>query len=221
MPSYTRGENRDLLTYVRIGTGASNVFYGFSTKEFSNEQNVSEADVLALGHYEALDLPQGALYFLRSQSPKPGRMKKSIRRNPGPGQKASVSSFYGAGSVQAAMKAGWKIIKRPRGVSLSSTARYVKALCPMSNGLMYCFPMNRNDFDLYSGLLGLQTPATITNNQERLRLVQACSFPRPGRASIKTNEGAEFSSFFAYNAYENLIQQEWKILEEELIDLEA
>lgn len=221
MPAYLRGEKRDVLTYVRLGLATSNFFYGFNTKDLDGGANVSQADLIAIGHTAAANLPAGAIYYLRAQSPKPGRVRKQINANPGVAQKGSVSTFYGAGSITTALAAGWKIVKRPRGVSLSNNARYVTAIAKLSNGVLYCFPMNKADFDTYQADLGLMSPASITTPAERLKLVQASSFPRPGRVSLALADGSDFSSFFSTDQYDSLITKNYKIIEQELNFAEA
>lgn len=216
MPAYLRGEDREILTYVRLGTSASTVFYGFNTKDFSTEANVATADLIAIGHTAPANLPQGALYFLRAQSPKPGRVRKVINKNPSVSQKGSVSTFYGAGSLDTALAAGWKIVKRPRGVSLQNNSRYVSAIVELSNGALYTWPMNKADFEAYGSTIGAQSPTTITTPAERLRLVQGSSFPRPGRVAKTLEGGKQFGSFFATDKYDDLVQANYTVLEPEL-----
>lgn len=200
MPEYLRGETRDKVTYVKIGNANSTVYYGFNAKDIKDETNVTQQDVQALGHIAGDALPQGAIYFLRASSPKPGRAVKILRRNPTVNQKGSVSTFYGAGSARTAMSAGWKLRSRPRGVTLTQNARTVTAIAQLSNGVLYCFPLNKKDFDTYRGSLGLKAPTEITTDAERLRLVSGSSYPRPGRVSLDLGNGSQFSTFFSTNS---------------------
>jgi hypothetical protein len=218
MPSYTRGEKRDNLTFVELNAVGSNVFYAWYAKDIASETNVTSADLTALGHRQAASLPAGALYLIAASSPKPGRATKKIVDNPGVTQKGTVSTFYAVGSVSSMLSQGWKLTKRPSIVSLSNNARFVTAIAELSNGLSYCFPLNRADFDTYGAQLGLTTSATINTDAERNRLVAGCSFPRPGRASLDLGNGADFSSFFSSNSISELQQAGYKILYPELID---
>lgn len=217
MPSYTRGEERDVLTYVRVNSATSIYHYGWKAKDISKETDISEADLLALGHIKRGSLPQGSVYTLRAQSPKPGRATKRIRKNPGPGEKGSVSTFYGAGFLSAALGAGWSGVKRPKSVSLKNKARYVTAIAKLSNGSHYVFPMNKTDFVAYKAALGLLEPQQITTTQERESLVRGCSIPRPGRVSKDIGNGQEFSSFFSTDAEDAALAAEFGVVEREYI----
>lgn len=218
MSAITRGEKREKLTFVKVGSVTSNVYYGWDAKDLASETNVGAADLAALGHVAIETLTSADLYFLRAQSPKPGRAKKVINAAPGVANKATVSTFYGAGSVKNLLQAGWKVEKRPRGVSLSNNTRYITAIAELSNGTLYCFPMNRADFDTYAEPLGLKAPASITTDAERLRLVQSSGFPRPGKAGIQLPSGASFSSFFSTDKESDLRAAGFKISMSELTD---
>ena len=218
MPSYTRGETRENLTFVEIIRVGSNTFYGWKAKDITDDVNVSAEDITALGHRTAERLPAASLYMLRAQSPKPGRATKVINRNPSVSQKGSVSTHYAVGSVRQMLDRGWTITKRPRNVSLSNNSRFVTAIADLSNGLSYCFAMNKADFDTYGKALGLKSNVNITTKEERDNLVQASSFPRPGKASYKLESGKDFSSFFSSDSEDTLRAAGYKILYTELID---
>lgn len=218
MSAITRGEKRENLTFVKVGNATSTVYYGWDAKDLTTETNVSTADLAALGHVTIDSLADSDLYFLRAQSPKPGRAKKTINKAPGVNDKATISTFYGAGSVKDLLRAGWKVEKRPRSVSLANNTRYVTAIAKLSNGILYCFPMNRADFEAYGEALGLQAPTSITTDAERLRLVQSSGFPRPGKAGKELVGGADFSSFFSTDKESDLRTAGFKISMSELTD---
>lgn len=218
MSAITRGEKRDKLTFVRVGSATSNVYYGWDAKDLTTEANLSTTDLAALGHVTIDSLADSDLYFLRAQSPKPGRAKKTINKAPGVNDKATVSTFFGAGSVKDLLRAGWKVEKRPRSVSLANNSRYITAIAKLSNGVLYCFPMNKADFDTYGEALGLQAPASITTDAERLKLVQSSGFPRPGKASKDLVGGSDFSSFFSTDKESDLRTAGFKIRMAELTD---
>lgn len=218
MPNYLRGEKRDQLRVVRLHSAQSQIFYGFNSKDLSANPNVSQADVIALGHSNLENLGAGALYFLRAQSPKPGRAVKIINPNPGVDQKGSVSTFYGAGNASTAMANRWKLRSRPRGVTLSQTARYVTAIATLSNGVKYCWPMNRADFNTYGTALGLESPRQITNDAERGRLVSGASYPRPGTASINLEGGRQFSTFYSTDSENSARAADFSIQSVEFLD---
>lgn len=218
MPEYLRGEKRDKVSYVRLGNANSNVYYGFNAKDLTAESNLSESDYNALGHIKGDALPQGSLYFLRASSPKPGRAVKVLRRTPTVNQRGTASTFYGAGSARSALTAGWKLRSRPRGVTLTQNSRTVTAIAILSNGVHYCFPLNKKDFDTYKGSLGLKSPLEITNAQERLRLVSGSSYPRPGKASKDLGNGTQFSTFFSTDSENSVRGAQFSIVSLEYVD---
>ncbi len=218
MPIYTRNELRENLTYVRVGSDTANLFYGWKAKDLASESGISQADLTALGHLAPELLPTGARYFLGANSPKPGRATKTINSRPSASQKGSVSTFYGTGSIRGMLNLGWKITKRPRSVSLVDNSRYISAVAELSNGLLYAFPMNKDDFATYGAELGLKSKASITTNAERNSLIAGTSFPRPGKAKKQLSNGANFSSFFSTDKLGDVEEAGYTILFGELTD---
>lgn len=191
MPSYTRGQRRDQLTYVKANPV---LYYGFKTKDFSSLSGVSGADLTALGHITAP--AAGTLLVIGANAPKPPRVSKRISTS-GSGQ-STVSTFCGYDKVAAALAAGWSFQKAGRSVPLRSSGRSVTAVVEISaNGPLYCFPMNAGDFQTYGADLGLQSAASITSDAELNRLVVGSSLPKPGKATKSLLNGSTFSSFYA------------------------
>lgn len=197
MPEYTRGQSRDQLRFVRINPI---LLYGFKTVDLAARTGITQADLTTqLGHLDATAAAAVAnrLMITGANSPKPARV---VRRDPTApnSQPASTSTFIGVDSLAAATAAGWTLAKQGRGVKLTANVdgkRSVTAIAELSNGILYAFPMNRVDFDLYSATLGLVDAASITTTLERQALVTG-SRTKPGRASIEAGGGV-FRSFYA------------------------
>jgi hypothetical protein len=203
MSIYTRGKKRDKSTFVTVYTG---LLYGFKTKDLAAISSVTAADLLSqLGHISGTTpTPAGSIKVLGARSPKPPRVTKRIP-NAGVGAQQSVSTFCSYPTLTAAMQGGWTVTKTRRGVSLrskDSSKNTLTAIATLSDGSMYCFPMNKADFSTYKDALGLTSADALgtISDLERAKLVSGSTIPRPGKASIELSGGGIFSSFYSTSA---------------------
>ncbi|HEY9657737.1 MAG TPA: hypothetical protein V6C65_04670 [Allocoleopsis sp.] len=193
MPAYTRGVQRDKLTYVRVNSA---LFYGFKTKDLAAVAGVSSTDLTTyLGHVSAQAVTASDLLCLGANAPKPPRVTKRIA-NAGATAQGSVSTFCAYDKIGAATNNGWTLSKPGSFVGLSSSGRTITAVVEITpNGVLYAFPMNAGDFQAYGAELGLKSAASITTESELRRLVRGASLPKPGRAA-KALPGGSISSFY-------------------------
>ena len=217
MPGYSRGVQRDQLVAVNVLDPAKNVFYAFKTKDFAALPNVGTSDIAALGQIDLTALPNGSLFFLRAQSPKPPRARKVITKNPTATQQGSISTYYGYGREQQVLGQGWDLSTAAKAVNLRVSNRSITAIAKVSNGAYYAFPMNRQDFSTYGQILGLLSPTQITSDTERSRLVSGSSRPKPGKAAKDLGNGATFSSFFSFDAIDQIAGENFSIISSEAI----
>ncbi len=217
MPGYSRGVQRDQLVAVNVLDPAKNVFYAFKTKDFAALPNVGTSDIAALGQIDLTALPNGSLFFLRAQSPKPPRARKVITKNPTATQQGSISTYYGYGREQQVLGQGWDLSTAAKAVNLRVSTRSITAIALVSNGAYYAFPMNRQDFSTYGQILGLLSPTQITSDTERSRLVSGSSRPKPGKAAKDLGNGATFSSFFSFDAVDQIAGENFSIISSEAI----
>ena len=215
MPSYPRGRRRDTYTLVLLNQNPR-VFYAFYRKDYSGISGISNSDFQNLGHTVGITPPDGSLVFLRAQSPKPARVKKVINPNAGATQQVSVSTFCATNFLDQAQANSWTIVKRPRGVSLKSK-RSITAIAELSNGVLYAFPLNGDDYQNNADVLGFKRISEINSAAERARLVSGSSRPRPGKASIVRSTGGEFQTFFSTANEDQLRQNGWSIDENEYL----
>ena len=112
MPSYTRGQLRENLRFVKVHDGP--LYYGFKTKDFAGLPGVSASDVSALGWLAPDAVPAGSVGVLRANSPKPQRVKKILVRYPNANQQGSMSTFCAYTAFATAQAAGWNLVGGPR-----------------------------------------------------------------------------------------------------------
>lgn len=211
MPSYTRGQLRDNVTFVKI-SNTQEVYYGFNTKDLAAVAGISEGDLSGnLGHLDSV--APNALVIVRATSPKPPRVRLVVNANPDVNQQGSVSTFCAVDKLNLALGAGWQLAKRGNGVSLANNARTIGAVAQLSNGLLVVTPMNKNDFDQYRTELGLQGPTQIQAS-ERDRLVFGASRPKAGQAKKTLDRGTITKPFSTATDVEN---QGWTVLVTELL----
>jgi hypothetical protein len=210
-----QSQARDKLTFVKVSGNGLEVYYGFKTIDLTNGSGVGQDDLAALGHLPGDALPDGSLYFLRANSPKPARAKKTLKKNPTVSEKGSTSTFCAYGKEKDARIAGWDITKGRRGVSLKANARFTTAIAEISNGLLYVYPLNTATFNSYKDVLGLKSPAEITTEAERVKLVRGSSIPYPGKAVLDLGNGKTVTSFFSHDKISSLIENNWTVLSEE------
>lgn len=215
MPSYTRGLKRENLVFVLVN---DSMYFGFKPKDIAALPGVSAGDVTALGHVAPSAVPAGKFRIIGANAPKPPRVTK--RLGGAVGTQQTISTYCSFNSVASAQTAGWSLTKSRSGVMLrspNSPRPSQTAIAELGDGTLYCFPMNKADFQSYGGELGLQASTVITTNMERNKLVSGSSFPRPGRATKLLASGASFTSFFSTENLESLMEAGYDIISEEKI----
>jgi len=205
MPNYLRGVERGVLTFVALNE--NNMFYGFTTRDFTEIPGITQEDLDALGHrneifHDALDiiyaLPNKLAVF-GANSPKPARYKRIINRNPTAEQIGSISTFISQGLTfaSAASARGWKFLSPARGVSLAANNRTTTALAQLSERSaagFYGFPMNTADFELYEDELGIFSKAELSS-LERSRSFTGASRPKPPKVVKQLGNNRKITSF--------------------------
>lgn len=216
MSSYTRGKKRENLVFVLIN---DLLYFGFKPKDLTSLTGVTASDITALGHVAVSAAVAGKIRVIGSQAPKPPRVQKKIS-GAAIGQQKSVSTFCAYPSISAAQAAGWSLLKSRKSVTLrasSADRASLTAIATLSDTSLYCFPMNKADYELFGADLGLETASTITTEAERKKLVSGASIPYPGRASKLLAGGSTFSSFFATAQQEAATTAGYDILSEEKV----
>lgn len=200
MPSYTRGQLRDQNVAVKL---TSTTFYQFKTKDLTSIPGVNASDLTVLGHIpigeNGSGLPSGATVFLRANAPKPARVGKKVNNDSGNVQ-SNISTFCSFDALTNTLRAGWNFQKQATTVTLSTTGKQVTAIAELSNDVLYCFSLNKADFDQYKEPLGLIGAEQINSDPERERLVRGSSLPKPGKAKLKLENGKTFSTFCSHFA---------------------
>jgi hypothetical protein len=215
MPSYTRGLKRENLVFVLVN---DLMYFGFKPKDIAALPGVSAGDVTALGHVAPNAVPAGKVRVIGANAPKPPRATK--RTGGAVGTQQTISTYCGYNNIGQAQTAGWSLTKSRSGVMLrspNSPRPSQTAIAELSDGSLYCFPMNKADFQSYGAELGLKDSTIITSNTERNKLVSGSSLPRPGRATKLLSSGASFSSFFSSENMDSLMQAGYDIISEEKI----
>ena len=226
MAPYTRGKKRDKLTYVSVYQG---LLYGFKTKDFSALAGISESDLSTkLGHLlGAFVVPPGSIRVLGANLPKPARVTKKIV-NAAVGSQQSVSTFCGYQNLATAMADGWNVTTQRKGVSLrpeTSTKNSLTAIAQLSDGSLYCYAMNKVDFQSYGATLGLQSATNLgsISDLERAKLVAGSTIPKPGKAVIEVAGGAggTFQSYYSTASKDGATTGGFSILTDEVVFAEA
>lgn len=219
MPSYTRDKKRDQLTYVPMN---SILYYGFNTKDLSALAGVSAADLSALlGHVpgETAAATANIILVLGANSPKPPRVTRKLE-NASPGTQQSVSTFCAPGKLATAIAAKWNVSKKGTSVSLRPprpASGSQTAIAELSDGTLYAFSMNKEDFAAYGSILGLKQASSIRSATERGKLVAGSTRPKPGRAKLVLDSGATISSFYSTEAADELADGGWDIIDDEIV----
>lgn len=216
MSTYTRGKKRTSLVFVLINNF---MYFGFKPKDITAFAGISASDVTALGHVAPGALANDKILVIGAQSPKPPKVTKKLT-NATVGQQQTVSTFCSYPSIATAQAAGWNLTKGRRGVALrakSANRSSLTAIATLSDFSLYCFPMNKADFESYGAELGLKSSVNITNDIERGKLVSGASTPYPGRAAKLLADGSTFSSFFSSAKLGDVSQAGYDILSEERV----
>jgi len=215
MPSYTRNKKRSELVFVLVN---GLVYFGFKPKNLTQFSGISNTDITALGHILADDASAGLIKIIGAQAPKPPKVKKKLP-NASVGQQQSISTFCAYNQLVAANAEGWNLLESRKSVTLralSASRGSLTAIAKLSNDSLYCFPMNKADFEAYSAELGLRTSANLTD-VERSKLVAGSSIPYPGRASKKLDDGSTFSSFFSTEKQAEIAEAGYDIVSEQKV----
>jgi hypothetical protein len=207
MPSYTRGIERNILTFVKVST--QNAYYGWKTKDLANISGVSTSDVAALGHLLPSSLPAGALGFLAANAPKPPRAYKKLTNTPSPSVQQGCSTYCGIDSLATAQAAGWDIVSGGRGVSIRNSTSITLG-ARLSNGLIYVFSKNAADATAIATELGLILPANMSA-AERGRAFRGASKPRPAKVSKPSGARGRIHSFCSDDKLDDALAVGWTI----------
>jgi hypothetical protein len=172
---------RDLV-YVPLGTGDTNINYGFNT-------NMDEADKALLGHVAVNLASPPPRFVLGANRPKPGRATKRSAA-------ASNSSFYAASQTTALRAAGWRVgfpkLRPGKGANGLLSKEYYVTI----SGIKYAWPLS-NDVAARLGDLG-QLGLRLTQNTEN-DYVFGARFPKPPKAasiSVGDNGVSSVSTFY-------------------------
>lgn len=216
MPTYTRGQLRDQLTFVKVTS--LNIFYGFSTKDYASlaGAGLSTGDLQTLGHTASGALPESAIKIIAANSPKPPRARKIINPRPTAQQQRAISTFIGIDSINAAETLGFRLVNSGRGVTLTNNERTKTVGADLRTGGLYLFPMNAVDANQYASQLGLQLPEQISAG-ERDRAFSGASRPRPAKIKLDLGAGGSFSSFCSYDALNNALSSGFQLVTPEVI----
>lgn len=217
MPAYTRGQTRDILTFVPLNAV---FYYGWKTIDLAARTGLSAADLTTqLGHVDAATAQAvaGSIMVTGANSPKPGRV---TRRDPTApvSAPATTSTYIAFDKGAAATAAGWTLSTPSRGVRLTANVdgkRSITAIAELTNGALYAFPLNKADYTTHSGALGLQDAASIGTASERNRLVTG-SKTKPGKASLDS-----FSTFYSTANADTAIAAGFNLLSDEFIEYDA
>lgn len=217
MSSYTRGRKRDVITFVPTNAV---LHYGWKAPDLAAISGISSADLTAdLGHMDAAaaQAVASALLVFGANSPKPARAFKKIAGAPTTSA-GSVSTFVAYNKRAAAATAGWSVRGSQKGVKLTAPVagrRSQTAVAELSNGLLYAFPMNQEDFALVGSTLGLQAAGQISA-VEATKLATGMKNTRPGRASLE-DSGGKLSTFFSTASRDSATSAGFSIDSEEVI----
>jgi hypothetical protein len=219
MAVYTRGKKRNVLTYVSV---YQNLLYGFRTKDFDTIGGITTANLQSqLGHLLGdFVAPAGSIRVIGANTPKPARVTKRIP-NATSGNQLSVSTFCSSLTLTQAMAGGWNVTKARKNVTVrpeTASRNSLTAIATLSDGTLYCYPMNKGDYNSYAEALGLTNGAGLgsISAAERAKLVSGSTIPRPGKASLEVT-GATFSSFYSSGKRDDLATAGYVVLSEEVV----
>lgn len=218
MSSFTRGKKREDLVYVLVNAG---MYYGWKRKDFATIAGISDADLTTIGHLKAegATLTAGNIIVIGAKSPQPARVTRKIA-NATVGQQQTISTFCAHDKLTAALGAKWNVTTSRKGVTLrapSATRGSLTAIATLGDNSMYCFPMNKADFDAFGAELGLESASQNITDTERVKLVSGSSRPYPGRASKLLEDGSTFTSFFSTANQSAMLTAGYAILSEEVV----
>lgn len=217
MPAHIRGTKRELLRFVLLNS----VFcYGWKTIDLAAVAGISNTDVAALGHMDSVSANAVAnrIMVVGANSPKPGRVTRKFPAATTT-QRASVSTYVAYNATAAATSAGWTLSGFAKGVRLAApgpSRRSISAVAELSDGTLYVFPLNSDDFTLVSAALGLQNSTQITTAAERARLASGMSSTKPGKAGLE-DSGGFLATYFSTTFEDSVAAAGYTILTKERI----
>lgn len=218
MPSYTRGLERNILTFVALNPV---FFYGWKTIDLAARTGISAADLTnQLGHVNAATASAnaGAILVTGANSPKPARVTRKDPAAP-VSAPASTSTYIAYDTANVATAEGWTLSTPARGVKLTGNVdgkRSITAIAELSNGALYCFPLNKADFTTHATALGLQDATSVGSTNERQRLVTG-SKTKPGVASIEAGGGL-FSTFYSSASSDTALAAGFNLESDEFVE---
>lgn len=219
MPSYLRGQKRDVITFVNINEV---LLYGWAAPNLSAALGISDADLKnQLGHLsstEALAVTN-RIMVMGANSPKPARVTKKMASATA-STKASTSTFCAYNKVGTALApaAGWRLSKSASGVRLRASGagrKSITAVATLSNGVLYAFPLNEADFAIASAPLGLDNSATVGSSNLK-KLATGMTQTRPGKASKPDGLGT-LTTFYSTPVKDTLGNSGWDIVDDERV----
>lgn len=216
MAQYARNKKRTDLIFTACN---QYLYYGFKPKDLVSFAGINADDILALGHLQSTSIPEGGLRIIGAKSPKPPRVKKKIP-NATVGQQQSVSTYCGFDKIATAQAKGWTLIENRKTVNLAPplvNTGSLTAIATLSNSSLYCFPMNKADFDEFGSTLGLKSSIQITSELLRGKLVSGCTSPKPGKALKQLPNNSTFISFYSDAKQDDLQSDGWLIKSQEII----
>lgn len=207
MPGYVRGRTRDIPTFVLLYNAPINIYYFWSSKDLASLETISASDLSTqLGHLTSV--ADSSVVVVGATSPKPPSVKKIIKKNPGPNEQGSATTFCSPGSLNSAYAAGWKRAGYAKQSGVTNNARTITGLAGISNGMIYGWPFNASDHATYKEELALIEPSSIST-AERNTIVTGATRPVAGHATKKLSSGATVSGYFSPDA--PILENGWNI----------
>lgn len=221
MSALTRGRLRDQLTFVQVN---GKLLYGWKAPELATGAGITAADLVnGLGHLNAAAAAgiAGGIMVTGANSPKPAKATKTFR-GASAAQRGSCSTFVAFNKTAAAAALGFSVSKPSRGVSLQAPAaarRTFTGVVELSNGLLYCQPIDRVDgTPERRAELGIQIASEITE-AERVRLITG-SKSKPARVRIFADDG--YLSMPCSTAFlDDASAAGWSVAQQEMIEFRA
>lgn len=147
MPSYSRGFTKEKIKYVSLNLGR--LRYGFRPKDFTQIPGVTVADIEALGWWEPPNSPVGGYAILGATSPKPQKVKKVLRKNPGASEQGSITTFCSEYRFETSQSMGWELVGSRLNITVSNNNRTKTVGVAMtSDQHLYLFPMNAENLEI-------------------------------------------------------------------------
>jgi hypothetical protein len=202
-----RGITRPNVKAVPV---TANLYFGFKTQDLSQVFGLPSAAIAALGQVDPAQASKPVAFGCNA--PKAARFRYKLEG----GARDSVSTFGNGLSTQTAIRAGWKMTKPIREVSLSGGKRLRPVAIPLSNGLYVVRYIPRNEVNgTLAQLLGwsIDPKATIQS-----KLLFACSNFIPAQVSTLI-DGKPASYPCKKTRIPFALKEGWKLLSDEVLKL--